>query len=268
MGNQAFSKIWIIIIFIILLAGGILAWQYRWIPKEEMELSEKLNCVSFDLPGYEVVNEFFVDFNNDKQDELVRVYAQNVEGGCGAELPIVVKIFSGTTACHKEEFTYPETLAPISSGFDDERYNSADARLMKNFWGDGRDVILVSGALNFCGSGTRGQLLFFGYQDGEYIKVNGPIFGELDFHSLSPSPEGKAILVARAEWEEGETHFGPHRYTFVLYQWDGQEYEEAEIATTNNKYTIGDENFESVLRNIQTVFQNEPEKLQLEIEKL
>ncbi|MDI6591816.1 MAG: hypothetical protein QME61_02700 [Patescibacteria group bacterium] len=33
--NQFFSKIWILAIFIILFAGGILAWQYFGVPKEE-----------------------------------------------------------------------------------------------------------------------------------------------------------------------------------------------------------------------------------------
>ena len=31
--NQTFSKIWIIAILAILIAGGILAWQYWWLPK-------------------------------------------------------------------------------------------------------------------------------------------------------------------------------------------------------------------------------------------
>jgi hypothetical protein len=35
MNNQSFSKIWIIIILVVFIAGGILAWQYFGIPKEE-----------------------------------------------------------------------------------------------------------------------------------------------------------------------------------------------------------------------------------------
>ena len=31
--NQSFSKIWIIVIVVVLLAGGILAWQYGWMGK-------------------------------------------------------------------------------------------------------------------------------------------------------------------------------------------------------------------------------------------
>ena len=33
MNNQSFSKIWIIVIIFVLIAGGILAWRYRWIGK-------------------------------------------------------------------------------------------------------------------------------------------------------------------------------------------------------------------------------------------
>ncbi len=35
--NHAFSKIWILIISIIVIAGGILAWQYFGVPKEEVK---------------------------------------------------------------------------------------------------------------------------------------------------------------------------------------------------------------------------------------
>ena len=38
--NQSFSKIWIIVILVILIAGGILTWQYFDIPKEEVKTSE------------------------------------------------------------------------------------------------------------------------------------------------------------------------------------------------------------------------------------
>jgi len=34
--NQFFSKIWIVVILVILVAGGFLAWQYRKVPKEEI----------------------------------------------------------------------------------------------------------------------------------------------------------------------------------------------------------------------------------------
>jgi len=40
MNNQAFSKIWVVIILIILIAGGIFVWQYFGAP-EETEMSEK-----------------------------------------------------------------------------------------------------------------------------------------------------------------------------------------------------------------------------------
>lgn len=42
MNNQAFSKIWIIVILVILVVGGILAWQYFEAPKEEVKTSEEM----------------------------------------------------------------------------------------------------------------------------------------------------------------------------------------------------------------------------------
>lgn len=39
--NRAFSKIWIIIIVAVLLAGGILAWQYFGYPREEVKAPEE-----------------------------------------------------------------------------------------------------------------------------------------------------------------------------------------------------------------------------------
>jgi hypothetical protein len=38
MSNQAFSKIWIMITLMFLVAGGILAYQLRWQPQKEMEV--------------------------------------------------------------------------------------------------------------------------------------------------------------------------------------------------------------------------------------
>lgn len=40
MDNQSFSKIWIIVIIIVLVGGGILAWQHWWVPKEEVKAPE------------------------------------------------------------------------------------------------------------------------------------------------------------------------------------------------------------------------------------
>jgi len=36
MDNQAFSKIWIVVILVVLIAGGLFAWQHWWMPKEEI----------------------------------------------------------------------------------------------------------------------------------------------------------------------------------------------------------------------------------------
>ena len=40
--NHAFSKIWIMIVLIILITGGILAYKYWWMPKEEVKAPEEI----------------------------------------------------------------------------------------------------------------------------------------------------------------------------------------------------------------------------------
>ena len=37
--SQAFSKIWIIVIVVVLIAGGIFAYKYWWVPKEETKIA-------------------------------------------------------------------------------------------------------------------------------------------------------------------------------------------------------------------------------------
>jgi len=39
--NQVFSKIWIVVILIVFIAGGILAWQYFGVLKEEVKVPEE-----------------------------------------------------------------------------------------------------------------------------------------------------------------------------------------------------------------------------------
>lgn len=234
-------------------------------PEENLEVKPK--CTSITLPKYKVANEFLVDLDNDKNDELIRIYEENIKKmECPPELPIVVKIFSNINHCYEEKFRYPENLNPIVD-FNDNRYNKvSDSQFIKNFWGDGRDVIFLEGTLNFCGSGSVSQLLFFTYQDGQYVKIEGPIFRELDTYFLSSPPKGKAILIVRGIWEINEAHFGPHRYAFDLYEWDGKGYQKKEIGTTTNKYE--EEKFNAILESIANIFQNEPERLQSAIEKL
>jgi hypothetical protein len=234
---------------------------------------EKPICASLDLPEHKVVDNFSIDLDKDKENEIVRIYAPHIIDSCESDLPIAVKIFSKPTDydeenCYKEEFTYPETLSPISDGFNDKRYNSYEsAQVVKNFWPEGEDAILVLAKLNFCGSGSRRQLLLFTYQNGKYLKIDGPIFYDLASYFLSSPPEGEAILVVQGKREEG-IYLDSHRYTFILYKWDGQEYKKTELGTTKNKYDPTDENFKAILQNIKITFQNEPEKLPLEIEKL
>ncbi len=48
MQNKAFSKIWILIILIAFIAGGILVYQYWWVPREKTEIPPVVSCISGD----------------------------------------------------------------------------------------------------------------------------------------------------------------------------------------------------------------------------
>lgn len=54
MNSYAFSKIWIIVILVILVAGGIFAWQYFGTPKEKAKVPEKMEE---ELPEEEVITK-------------------------------------------------------------------------------------------------------------------------------------------------------------------------------------------------------------------
>ena len=49
--NKAFSKIWIIIVLIILITGGIFAYKYWWMPKEEAKSPEEYTKITITPPA-------------------------------------------------------------------------------------------------------------------------------------------------------------------------------------------------------------------------
>jgi len=68
MHNQAFSKIWIVIILVVLITGGILTWQYFSTPKEEAKIvgEEKLplssniaECSKSSIPSEQIITGSF-----------------------------------------------------------------------------------------------------------------------------------------------------------------------------------------------------------------
>ncbi len=71
MKYHGFSKIWIIVILCILIAGGIFVWQYLGVPKEKVSAPEEKNKTIEDL-----IQKFYtaIQMENDQGAELVMSY--------------------------------------------------------------------------------------------------------------------------------------------------------------------------------------------------
>ena len=57
--NQAFSKIWILIILIVFIAGGILAWQYLIVPEDGAKVSEEKALEEVELNYKNMLGQMF-----------------------------------------------------------------------------------------------------------------------------------------------------------------------------------------------------------------
>jgi len=221
------------------------------ITPENQEVGE---CQTVDLPNYEIAEidnsplEFKIDLNEDQKEEIVRVYDQKTENGL-RNLPIMMKIFSGSQDCQKEEFSYIGEKDPAVNLYENE---IADFQIISNFWGDGRNVIMLLGEQTAYGSGFTIYMHLFTFKDGKYLNIEGTELDELSTYKFNDEePKGKEIIVARAIWVEGEAHYDYHRYQFEIYRWDGEKYTREEVGTTKNKY----------LGNIEEILQKEPEVL-------
>ena len=137
MSNQAFSKIWIMIIIVILLAGGIWVWHYLGAPKEEVKVPEEI------VPKNETAN--WKTYRNEEygfevkypQDWLVREDAfikeiyfgekGEVTGAEGEKIPVEkigfsVGFYSDASKLWGNEENFPledwisETFLPLQEG--------------------------------------------------------------------------------------------------------------------------------------------------------
>jgi len=68
MHNQAFSKIWIVIILVVLITGGIFTWKYFSTPKEETKVAEEeklplpsniAECSKSSIPSEQIITGSF-----------------------------------------------------------------------------------------------------------------------------------------------------------------------------------------------------------------
>jgi len=69
MRNQSFSKIWIVIILVILIGGGIFAWQYfrvseeKIVPGEEVIEDETIDWKEYTSDIFKILLKYPSDFN-------------------------------------------------------------------------------------------------------------------------------------------------------------------------------------------------------------
>lgn len=208
---------------------------------EEVNLNKTYQSSSMDLPNYEVVPgtplEFFVDLNGDGKGEVIRVYRELTDTR-ERRLPIMVKIFSGERDSLKEEFSYKTGF-----GHSGLRCNEvALAKVMDNFWGDGRKVVMVQGVSTGYGSGSTQQLYFFTYQNGKYVVVEGPQYGwsqgaPSGYIFAGEKAKGTKIILASPTWDrKGDVYLGSHHYQFTIYDWDGNKYIGTGGGITKNIY--------------------------------
>jgi len=267
-GKTNLKYILIVVILAAIVGGGILTYQYWRLNNITLQsegilkiVSQRPECASIDVPGYQVAGgkysylnypgEIRFDINNDGQEELTKVYEEEIgDEFYGRRLPIVFKIFSGPQDCLKEEFSYRGKER--SEDYAVPENEVGDLWAYPNFWGDGRNTVTLVGVQTAYGSGFLTNIHFFTYENGKYQEIATLEFHSDDMYKLSGEDGlGKEIIVARMIWAEGECHFCPHRYKFEIYTWDGSRYLKREAGTTKNKYSF----------DIELIIQAEPDVL-------
>ncbi len=197
-------------------------------------------CSPVDFPGYEsakvatgtVAYELNVDLNNDGKKEIVRVYKDSEQ--CGAR-PNMVKIFSGTENCPKEEFSHE---------FAGENAIFSAPEFVPNFLGDGRGAVAITGISTGCGSGYTQKLHFLTWQGGKFPIIEGPSGGGSGCQGWPLKLDGRNGLATRiisveAKWAENGSDYCcgcARRLQFVVYNWDGEKYVRTLAGITQNKY--------------------------------
>jgi hypothetical protein len=255
--NRAFSKIWIPVIFIILIGAGFLIYQYLLVPGEKGEIPEEIAetvCSPTEIEGYRYQipesakdynagfdGEVKVDLNGDGQKEVVRAYVgypgwvEDPSGGF-AELPaksIIVKIFSDTEDCPREIFVYQGRGNLV-----------LEMTILPNFWGDGKNTVFIKESSYAGGSGSTEFLTFLTHRQGHYEVIKGPEFDKYKF--AGENGLGARIIVAEKLWDPIDVEKGwvlgnycagcVSRFKFFIYTWDGEKYTKTEAGITQNLY--------------------------------
>ncbi len=146
MNNQAFSKIWMVVILIVFIAGGILIWQYWGIPKEKIKLPEEIIPVEkerfiedetsrwsiyrnveigieFKYPGVHGVHEHTEDFID---EQIGPIYVKAFPSGWWG--PHSIDVFLGETELEREknEKYYKDIFSLIKDYQQNQECNSLD----------------------------------------------------------------------------------------------------------------------------------------------
>ena len=208
-----------------------------------------LQCAKIDIPNYEVFREFYVDLRGNGIKNLIRIYEDQPADSSGYynthSQPIQLKIFSNYQECPKEEFSY---ISQIS----ENEVSETGTGIQLNFWGDNKNVLMISGIQTGYGSGFTTDLHFLFYRDNGYTMVDGPSFGSTDGYLLAGESAGigTKIIVAQAKWEAEEGHYGDHRYHFLIYTFDPNSlnYTKVEGGTTKNKYSSPPSSISDILK--------------------
>ncbi|MFH1894804.1 MAG: hypothetical protein ABH813_02805 [Patescibacteria group bacterium] len=206
-----------------------------------IKFTELSQCSPIDFLGYELAKaatgttdyELNVDLNNDGKKERVRVYRD--PKGCESASPIMVKIFSGTENCPKEEFSYE---------FVGENAIFSVPEFVPDFLGDGRNAIAITGISTGCGSGYTESLYFLTWQGDKFIIIEGPSVGASGCQGWPFKLDGKnglakRIIAVESRWAENSLDYCcgcVRKLQFVIYEWDGEKYVKTLAGITQNKY--------------------------------
>lgn len=203
---------------------------------------ELLCSSSVEIGGYSAT-EIKADLNEDNQEETIRAY-QDSKGGCDQIKPVGVKVFSGAADCLKEVFSSFPKIFSFFPGKFEEGNQLGKIEVLPNFWGDGRNVVMVEDISYACGSGSSGILLFLSYQEGKYSITEGPKLSGTGCRGWmykfdGDNGVGKEIIVAEPEWAEDYSDYCcgcSSRIRFTIYTWNGKTYTKTTAGATKNYY--------------------------------
>ena len=221
---------------------------FRWFVEKEA-------CSPVNFSGYEVAKNDWggnkndilkvnADLNNDEKEETIRVY-RGIANDYGERVKdIMVKVFSGTEDCSREEFDY--TFA--------DRNEVSSAGFVSDFFGDGRNGIAITGISYGMGSGYTEQLYLLVWQGDRFSIIEGPSMSASGcqgwpFKFAGENGSAKRIITVDSRWSENPSDYCcgcARRLQFYLYNWDGEEYVKIPAGVTQNKYLS--ESIDEILR--------------------